>query len=301
MKKIICILMSIVTALTLCSGLAAAKTTYNATWTMKAQVGSSSYDSGSTITVKPGDQVKVTMHLKNNYYIGPTCFQLFYTSSFFSGASNGEFNKNGKFYNLCGSSFCTFVDWENVHVNNRNQGWPNYSADKLAQFKSDHQFLRVVMTTNTGRTTTTVKNLDEDLITITFNVSKSAAPGSTGEIILPVECQRTSSNKGGYFYSAIYQTSDMLGDMLMYSDDQIFDCSKAVLKFKVASENSLGDVNTDGKINSNDALVVLQYSVGSVNLSSEQKKLADVNKDNKINSNDALKILQYSVGSISKF
>lgn len=301
MKKLLSILMSIVTALTLCGSLAAAKTTYNATWTMKAQVGSTSYDGGSTITVKPGDRVSVTLHLKNNYYVGSTCFQLFYTSSFFSGASNGEFNKNGKLYGLCGSSFCTFVDWEDVHVNNRNQGWPKYSENKLNEFKKDHQFLRVAMTTNIGRTTTTVKNLDENLITITFNVSKSATPGSTGEIILPVESQRTSSNRSGFFYSAIYKTSDMLGEMLMYSDDQIFDCSKAVLKFKIESENAQGDVNKDGKINSTDALVVLQYSVGNTNLSSEQKTLADVNKDNKINSNDALKILQYSVGTINKF
>ena len=112
---------------------------------------------------------------------------------------------------------------------------------------------------------------------------------------------RTSNYKTGYFYSAIYLTSDMLGDKLMYSDDQHFDCSKAVLKFKVASSSSTGDVNKDGNINSSDALLVLQSSVGSVTLTSEQKTLADVNRDNKINSSDALKILQYSVGSINKF
>ena len=57
-----------------------------------------------------------------------------------------------------------------------------------------------------------------------------------------------------------------------------------------------GDINSDYKINSLDALMVLQYSVGSLALDSVQQTLADVSKDNKINSMDALMILQYSVG-----
>ena len=42
--------------------------------------------------------------------------------------------------------------------------------------------------------------------------------------------------------------------------------------------------------------MVLQYSVGSLALDSTQQTLADVSKDDKINSMDALMILQYSVG-----
>ena len=91
--------------------------------------------------------------------------------------------------------------------------------------------------------------------------------------------------------------------MMVYADNQTFDCSKAVLNFKVASNSSakLGDVNKDGKINSTDALLALQSSVGSKTLTAEQKTLADVNKDKVVNSVDALKILQYSVGIITKF
>lgn len=60
--------------------------------------------------------------------------------------------------------------------------------------------------------------------------------------------------------------------------------------------NLSGDINHDYKINSLDALMVLQYSVGSLALDSTQQTLADVSKDDKINSMDALMILQYSVG-----
>ncbi len=60
--------------------------------------------------------------------------------------------------------------------------------------------------------------------------------------------------------------------------------------------NILGDLTNDGKINSSDALKVLQYSVGLISLTSHQKKIADLNSDGKINSSDALFILQKSVG-----
>lgn len=57
----------------------------------------------------------------------------------------------------------------------------------------------------------------------------------------------------------------------------------------------LGDVNNDGKINSTDALCVLQYSVG-ITVKNFDELNADVTKDGQINSADALKILRISVG-----
>ena len=57
----------------------------------------------------------------------------------------------------------------------------------------------------------------------------------------------------------------------------------------------MGDVNNDGSVNSADALIVLQYSVG---LTAIDTNLGDVNKDGIVNSADALMILQYSVGLV---
>ncbi len=59
-----------------------------------------------------------------------------------------------------------------------------------------------------------------------------------------------------------------------------------------------GDVNSDGKINSSDALLILQYSVGS-NPSGFNKNIADMNVDGKINASDALTVLQIAVGSLN--
>lgn len=57
-----------------------------------------------------------------------------------------------------------------------------------------------------------------------------------------------------------------------------------------------GDVDANSKINSTDALMVLQHSVQLITLTAAQQTVADMNNDNKINSIDALRILQISVG-----
>ena len=62
-----------------------------------------------------------------------------------------------------------------------------------------------------------------------------------------------------------------------------------------------GDINFDGKVNSSDALTILQYTVGLVRLTGVPYKYANVSGDNVVNSSDALLILQRSVGSVNKF
>lgn len=67
-----------------------------------------------------------------------------------------------------------------------------------------------------------------------------------------------------------------------------------------APSYTLGDVNQDGKINSNDALAILQYSTGTKTLNANQLKAGDMNRDGKVNSNDALVVLSVSTGSVTK-
>ncbi len=62
-----------------------------------------------------------------------------------------------------------------------------------------------------------------------------------------------------------------------------------------------GDVNGDGKTNSTDARMTLQFSVGKIAGDALDIAMADVNGDNKINSSDARLILQFSVGKITMF
>lgn len=62
-----------------------------------------------------------------------------------------------------------------------------------------------------------------------------------------------------------------------------------------------GDANNDSKINSSDALEILNYSVGNSELSEAAFARSDVNADGKVNSSDAIDILKYSVGLIDGF
>lgn len=60
----------------------------------------------------------------------------------------------------------------------------------------------------------------------------------------------------------------------------------------------MGDVNGDGDINSTDARLILQYTVGYEELTAEQLARADVKPDGSVNSSDARAVLQYTVGLV---
>lgn len=77
--------------------------------------------------------------------------------------------------------------------------------------------------------------------------------------------------------------------------------SRTLYAYWIDSKDNFGDINADGSVNSSDALLALQHSVGQINLTDDKFIRGDVTKDNQINSSDALKILQYSVGQIDKF
>lgn len=65
-----------------------------------------------------------------------------------------------------------------------------------------------------------------------------------------------------------------------------------------ASPYKYGDVDLDGKVNSTDALKVLQFSTGLISLDSRRQALADTTNDTKVNSSDALEILRVSTGIV---
>ena len=63
----------------------------------------------------------------------------------------------------------------------------------------------------------------------------------------------------------------------------------------------LGDVNQDGEIKASDAVLVLKYIAGNIELTDLQKQVADVNKDGEIKASDAVLILKYVAGDITEF
>ena len=77
----------------------------------------------------------------------------------------------------------------------------------------------------------------------------------------------------------------------------------AVAKLEAAEKAlaiTYGDVNGDGKINAEDALLCLQHSVKLTTLEGDQFTAADVDESGKIDASDALYILQYSVKLVTE-
>lgn len=68
------------------------------------------------------------------------------------------------------------------------------------------------------------------------------------------------------------------------------------LTFQIFEKINKGDVNSDGTVTAEDALLALRYSVGLDKLDDDQIAAADINGDGTVNAEDCLAILRYTVG-----
>ena len=66
-------------------------------------------------------------------------------------------------------------------------------------------------------------------------------------------------------------------------------------------EYTLGDVNADEMIDSQDAIMILEYEIGDIELSDVELLAADTNRDDMQDSQDAILILEYEIGDIEEF
>ncbi|MCQ2485306.1 MAG: dockerin type I repeat-containing protein [Clostridia bacterium] len=299
MKRILSIVLAVALVLGTFAIYSSAAATYNAKFALTADVNGKTYTSGDIITVEPGATVKVKVNFSNDFYLGSVAAQIFYNSSVFTGATCA-FNKDGKVYKISGGSMCKFNDWNSIAATNREKWWPDYSAAKLKAFKETHKFAYLTMIPNPSYGEPAIKNVNETLATLTFTVSSTVKDGTTGQIIIPAESAHRKDYKNGRTMCDVYTSSDMSKPGIVDAEGLKYDMTKAVLNFKVSSAKK-GDVNADNSINSSDALLALQYSVGMKTLTAVQKAAADVNNDGNVNSADALKILQYAVGEIKSF
>lgn len=302
MKKIFSVILAVALILSSFAVFSSAAATYNARFALTADVNGKTYAAGDTIIIAPGSTVKVKVNFSNDFYLGSVAAQIFYNSAIFTGAKC-DFNKEGRVYQSSGAMLCNFNDWNKIAVPNRENWWPDYSADKLKAFKQSHRFGYLTMVPNPTFGEPAIKNVNETLATLTFTVSSTVKNGTTGQIIIPAESANRKDYKNGRTMCDAYTSSDMSKPCVPNREGLKYDMTKAVLNFKVGSSSSVakGDVNGDSFINSGDALLVLRCSVGLETLTATQKNAADVNSDGSINSSDALKILQYSVGEIKAF
>ena len=71
--------------------------------------------------------------------------------------------------------------------------------------------------------------------------------------------------------------------------------------YESRQSNLLGDVNGDGKINTRDAKLIMQYELGLIDETKLDLVAADVNGDDRINTRDAKLIMQLELGLIEEF
>lgn len=76
-------------------------------------------------------------------------------------------------------------------------------------------------------------------------------------------------------------------------------CNITVKQKKI--EYTLGDVNNDGKVNTIDAIMILQHISKKITLNEKQMLAADTSKDGRISTMDAIRILQYISKKITEF
>lgn len=207
---------------------------YKAAFTLKAKIDGKTYTSADVIPVKADQTVAVTLSLANNYYTGPTSAQIYYNKNIFSSAPSAQFNTSSRLYQSAGKTYCTFLDWNGLADSNKEKCWPDYSEAKLKDFKNNYKFLRITMTPNASFASEAEKNINEDLVTIHFKVSASAKKGTTGQIVIPVESRRTRDFLNGHLMCSVHESEDITSKSSPYVEDLVYDCSKAVLNFKVS-------------------------------------------------------------------
>lgn len=109
--------------------------------------------------------------------------------------------------------------------------------------------------------------------------------------------QQAADSSGKVSFNA-YPSSLTKDEYRVYvvGDGSAYSQGTPTASFRYYQPYTLGDVNDDTRILSNDALFALQMSVGLGTWTETQRLAADVNLDGKVLSNDALFILQKSVG-----
>ena len=126
---------------------------------------------------------------------------------------------------------------------------------------------------------------------------EGAALDSTGKIFSGIPQKMTAANfisryltlDGGATASV---TGTVGGNVATGSTLKITADGKTLAEYTISVK---GDTDMNGKVNSTDALAVLQYSVGATTLGPARRLSGDMTGDGKLNSTDALAILQFVV------
>ena len=149
---------------------------------------------------------------------------------------------------------------------------------KAENLTKDQQYLLLVLKGGADGSAPGVPTADN----IAYIDQMAAQNGSVSFTAYP-----SALTKGTYY---VY----LVGGGTAFADSQ-------VASFEYDQKYTLGDVNDDGAIDSEDALMALQIFTKIITPTETQRLAADVNRDTTIDSEDALLILRYFVKQITSF
>lgn len=131
--------------------------------------------------------------------------------------------------------------------------------------------------------------------------SDTMAGGSFANIVTTIATG--IANTGVYSWTVPQDVSPASNYMIMVSDEGMQTLDKSdmftIVSSTTSNTNTIGDVNGDGVINVQDALLAYKVATGSGFLTSDGTKRADVNQNGKVTKRDAYIIMDYYVGYIS--
>lgn len=229
----------------------------------------------------------VSLRLKTgtNYYAGPFSAQVFYTGANLK--ASPELNKSGKLYSSA-KSYSSAADSASMTANARARFFPQSWSDAE---KAKYKFCNVTLVPNSADGKTSPDSLDENIAV--FHFSSGTTVGS-GKIFVSTDSVKKSSNPVGQTYLSCLTDNGKVGSTRYdYGTDAQLNLTNAAIDVVVSDA---GDVNNDKKLNSTDALMILQHVVEMKTQTGDALKRCDTDFDSKVGSSDALAVLQIATG-----
>lgn len=238
----------------------------------------------NTIVLSFNEEFDVNLSLKTGkgYYAGPFSAQVFYTSSAFK-CTSAAFNKSGKLYSVS-KSYSDATVSSSMTQNGKSRFYPK---DWTTTQKSKYDFCNITMVPNSTDATVSPDNLNEKIATLNFSSGSSTG---TGTIFISASSVKSTSNTTGETYLSCFTDSGkILSTRYDYGANTSLDISGASISATILD---VGDIDDNKKVNSTDALIMLQHITNIKTLTGDALKRSDVNNDKVYNSTDALNILQ---------
>ena len=233
------------------------------------------------------ESIDVSLNLKTGagYYAGPFSAQVFYTGTALK--ASPELNKSAKLY-ACSASCSSAADSSSMTAKAKSRFYPQSWSESE---KAKYNFCNITLVPNSADGKTSPDNLGENVALLHFT---SGTTAGNGRIFVPADSVKTTSNPVGQTYLSCLTDNGKVGSSRYdYGSDVQLDLSGALMYVIVSDA---GDIDNNKKLNSSDALMILQHVVEMKTQTGDALKRCDTDGDSRVSSADALAVLQIATG-----